>query len=277
MTKDKTSGSTRKNKAEVLKSRRHILDQTELCSLATVNDDGTPHINTAFFCSQGDELFFLSDIRSKHCQNILKRPQVAISIFDSRQNWNTDKVGIQIFGEASVCHDKSAVLAQKKYAKRFPKYATYVKSQKVQIDENFQFISIRILLYKILDEKRFGEENLVTAHLNGDGRANMGCTRGSGIRTPPSRPAYWQIEIMRRFLRTRNRREPVAVLGSTPEFRDLLAEMGFGNVYIFENNLRFYKRMKQFRCYENQEHLVRGDWLQTLPDYANTFVQFCQI
>ena len=88
---------------------------------------------------------------------------------------------------------------------------------------------------------------------------------------PPSRPAYWQLEITRRFLRTRNRREPVAVLGSTPEFRDLLAEMEFRSVYIFEKNLQFHKRMKQFRCYENREQLVRGDWLQTLPDYANTF------
>lgn len=164
MTNHKTFGSARHKKGEVLKSRRYILDQTALFSLATVNDDGTPHINTAFFCSQGDELFFLSDIRSTHCQNALKRPQVAVSVFDSRQNWNADKAGIQIFGTAGVCRDKSAALAQKRYAERFPKYAAYVKSQKGRIDENSQFFSIRIARYKILDEKRFGEENFVSAH-----------------------------------------------------------------------------------------------------------------
>ena len=88
---------------------------------------------------------------------------------------------------------------------------------------------------------------------------------------PPSRPAYWQLEVARQLLHTCDRRTPVAVLGSTPEFRDLLAEMGFKSIYVFEKNLTFHRTIDRLRCYKNREQTVWGDWLRTLSDYHNTF------
>ncbi len=94
---------------------------------------------------------------------------------------------------------------------------------------------------------------------------------GWGAVLPPSRPAAWQLDIARQVLQACRPDDPVAVLGSTPEYRDLLVEMGFKNVYIFDKSPVFMRRMDEFRCYANEETFVRGDWLHTLPNYANTF------
>ncbi len=147
----------------ILKAKRATLNRTALCSMATINNDGTPHINTAFFCGDGGEIFFLSDKRSMHCRNIEKRPRIAIAVFDSHQNWDADKAGMQIYGEAYECDDTSSISAQKLYAKRFPKYASYVKSQKGKSDPHYKFFVVHIHRFTILDEKRFGEETYISS------------------------------------------------------------------------------------------------------------------
>jgi SAM-dependent methyltransferase len=88
---------------------------------------------------------------------------------------------------------------------------------------------------------------------------------------PPSRPAYWQLTAIRSALNGRNRESPIAILGSTPEFRDLLAELRFQRVYLFEKNVTFYERMSRLRVYRTREELVHGDWLETLRNFGNTF------
>jgi len=59
----------------------------------------------------------------------------------------------------------------------------------------------------------------------------------------------------------------VGVLGSTPEFRDLLVEMGFTRIYVFDNNIGSYERMSRLRIYSGQEEFVFGHWLETLPTF----------
>jgi hypothetical protein len=88
---------------------------------------------------------------------------------------------------------------------------------------------------------------------------------------PPSRPAAWQLALLRKALDRLDRGRPVAVLGSTPEFRDLFAEMGFKKVYVFEKRPSFFRQMNELRCYQSAEHLIRGDWLQTLTNYKSAF------
>src|SRR5438552_17781697 len=83
---------------------------------------------------------------------------------------------------------------------------------------------------------------------------------------PPSRPAAWQLARVRKEIRDVDRSAPVGVLGSTPEFRDLLHELGFTNVLVFERNLHFHREVSKLRVYQNPETLVEGDWLETLGD-----------
>lgn len=88
---------------------------------------------------------------------------------------------------------------------------------------------------------------------------------------PPSRPSAHQLARIQRQIANVDRSKPVAILGSTPEFRDLLFENGFREIYILERNLTFLAAMSEMRIYKNTECLIQGDWLETLPTLNTKF------
>lgn len=88
---------------------------------------------------------------------------------------------------------------------------------------------------------------------------------------PPSRPSAGQLLRIRSFASDIDRSAPVGILGSTPEFRDLLHELGFTNIHILERNMRFYEAMGAWRVYQNDEHVVQGDWRETLGALQGTY------
>ncbi|HEX8643703.1 MAG TPA: hypothetical protein VF702_07290 [Allosphingosinicella sp.] len=77
---------------------------------------------------------------------------------------------------------------------------------------------------------------------------------------PPSRPSPAHLRWVRRQLRTIGREMPVCVLGSTPEYRDLLAELGFRHVTLIEAHPEFHARLAQLRVYRNQEEVIYTTW-----------------
>ena len=89
---------------------------------------------------------------------------------------------------------------------------------------------------------------------------------------PPSRPSTEQLKRIRVVADGINRQKPVAILGSTPEFRDVLCQMGFESIYIFDNNQAFYKKMTNLMVSDTtKEKLIVGDWLNTIEDWQETF------
>jgi uncharacterized protein YhbP (UPF0306 family) len=148
----------REKQHKIERAQHAILARNQLLSLATTNNDGTPHINTAFFAYRDRDLFFLSNIRARHCKNIRKRSWVAVTIFDSHQKWNDDKAGVQIFGHAERCDVALNEIARKEYASRYRAYGSYIKSLKGPPDPSFRFFVIHTDKYVLLDEKSFGEE-----------------------------------------------------------------------------------------------------------------------
>ena len=88
---------------------------------------------------------------------------------------------------------------------------------------------------------------------------------------PPSRPSAYHLECACQALAKVSRTDPVAVLGSTPEFRDLLAELGFLNISVIDNNPRFFQAMAALRVYDNHETFLQGDWTNVLRSSQNHF------
>jgi len=88
---------------------------------------------------------------------------------------------------------------------------------------------------------------------------------------PPSRPSATQLAALRSIIEAVDRSKPVAVLGSTPEFRDLLFECGFLNVHVLERNLKFLNEMSALRVHRNHEIVTEGNWLTTLPNMKGAF------
>lgn len=89
---------------------------------------------------------------------------------------------------------------------------------------------------------------------------------------PPSRPSILELERIRALLLPVKRSSPIAILGSTIEFRNLLHDMDFSNIYIFEKNREFYNwTCSWIICNVEKENVVWGDWLNTLRLYPHTF------
>ena len=88
---------------------------------------------------------------------------------------------------------------------------------------------------------------------------------------PPSRPSALQLNRIRSRIQEIDRSASVAILGSTPEFRDLLFQCGFHEIYLLERNLDFLAAMSALRAYTNKEHVIEGDWLVTLPKLSGRF------
>src|SRR5438876_1112787 len=101
--------------------------------MATLDPRNRPHINTAYFCYRGLddlEMFFLSDIKSRHCRNMSRNASMAMAIFRTNQPWDAPGRGIQLFGMCFQTEGKLALKAEQVYAKRFPLYARWMSSTK---------------------------------------------------------------------------------------------------------------------------------------------------
>jgi len=88
---------------------------------------------------------------------------------------------------------------------------------------------------------------------------------------PPSRPDKWQLDICREMFLNVSKFRNVAVLGSTIEYRDLLAEIDGINVFVFDKNKKFYDYITAFAKQSLKETFIEGDWLESLKNYKNYF------
>ena len=148
---------------------QEILDGVTLCSMATVNQDNTAHVNTAFFCVDSAwRLFFVSSESARHSRNIKERSSMAVAVFDSDQDWDDWKVGLQLFGTCTVARGRDAALGAKLYKKRFPSYKKWLHELGRAVGHSgappfFMFIPHSL---KVLHEDVLGEEMFVTITLS---------------------------------------------------------------------------------------------------------------
>ena len=148
-----------------------ILDKVCLCSMSSVNSDGTAHIHTAFFCVDTHWcLYFVSDRDAKHSLNIASHPSVSVAVYDSTQAWDDWKAGVQLFGTCSVVHGQDARVASSLYKKRFPAYGDWLHSVGLAIGHPsapafFRFVPHSL---KLLCEESLGEEVFVFVRLSQD-------------------------------------------------------------------------------------------------------------
>lgn len=89
---------------------------------------------------------------------------------------------------------------------------------------------------------------------------------------PPSRPSARELDIIRSRLAPKiTLSTRAAVLGSTPEFRDLLHQLGVLNIYVFDSSRKFHEAMNGIRIFSNKDTFIEGDWLDSLPRFPDAF------
>ena len=89
---------------------------------------------------------------------------------------------------------------------------------------------------------------------------------------PPGRPSAAQLTFFRSALLRAPALSRVAVLGATPELRDLCVDIGIDETYVFDRNARFVVSMDRLRVYPNApETVVIGDWSESLRRFPGVF------
>ncbi|MCX7837846.1 MAG: pyridoxamine 5'-phosphate oxidase family protein [Anaerolineae bacterium] len=79
---------------------RAFLAAHNTLTLATVNDDGTPHACDLFYAQVGTTFYFLSDPQTRHVHNLTREPRVAVTIHGDARGWQEIR-GVQIIGIAA--------------------------------------------------------------------------------------------------------------------------------------------------------------------------------
>lgn len=154
---------------EINASISEILNENRLLSMATVSEHGG-WINTAFYCfNKNMQFFFLTEVGSQHSKNLGENATIALTIFDSHQEWGPGKLkGLQIFGNCEKAQGISLIEGVALYIERYPGVSKWM----LKPDDLLKGLSgswvyiIKPQKVKILDEKRFGEENYVTAEIS---------------------------------------------------------------------------------------------------------------
>jgi uncharacterized protein YhbP (UPF0306 family) len=147
-----------------------VLDDTFLCSLASVSEDGSAYCNTAYYAVTADfTLYVLSSPASQHAANWARRPSTAITVCDSRQAWGVPHRGLQLFGEAYRVADTDSGLVFPRYLATFPNVtALAVDANDLLAKHTLRFYKILVRRAKLVDESAIGEDPVVAtiAHPN---------------------------------------------------------------------------------------------------------------
>ncbi len=83
---------------------KEILDKNLYCTLATVNDDSTPHGSPVFFVADQNSIYWWSAKKSQHSQNIERTGKVFITVFDSHAPEEKAK-GVYIEANGQIASD----------------------------------------------------------------------------------------------------------------------------------------------------------------------------
>ena len=79
------------------------LNSTNFCSIGTVDEKGV-WVNPVYFVWDGKfNLYFISQMRSRHMQNLKKDPRISVAIYKTEQKG--DVIGTYIEGKAKIILD----------------------------------------------------------------------------------------------------------------------------------------------------------------------------
>jgi uncharacterized protein len=113
------TGRQGKADVEMLDRIRAFLAQHTTLTLATVGEDGTPAAAAVFYAAdEALNLYFLSEERTEHGQNLIRQGTVAGTIQADGQDWRTIR-GLQLRGKARIVNPDERVRAVTTYGRRF--------------------------------------------------------------------------------------------------------------------------------------------------------------
>lgn len=106
--------------------KQQILNYMESHNTMTLAScrENVPWAATVFYASDGTNLYFFSEPKTRHCQNLMANPKVAVTIQEDYADWSKIK-GIQLEGE--VVEVDSTIEKAKAMAAYTRKYPSIIK------------------------------------------------------------------------------------------------------------------------------------------------------
>jgi hypothetical protein len=140
--------------------------------MATRSEAGVIDINTVFFSLGADlRMYFLSNPAAAHCRNLSYVSQMAVTVFDSHQEWGRPHAGLQLYGTGGLVPPEHAEEARASYAARFTRYFDLVvrggeAEESAAAVTRLQFYLFRPTRVKVFDEHAFGDDVFITAEIS---------------------------------------------------------------------------------------------------------------
>lgn len=149
----------------VLASVHRVLHESVLCSVSTVTPDQRAYSNIAYVAYTDDlRLCFLSHPNARHCHNVSNNPSMAISVYNSAQEWGGHDRGLQLFGSCRMAAGNEAASAAQVYGRRFAQYENWAASlTATDPGREYRFFWFTAEQLKVWDEQEFGDGVLVSS------------------------------------------------------------------------------------------------------------------
>ena len=133
------------------------MKSTDFCCLATVDPKGVWSNPVYFAWDANFNVYFISQLPSRHMQNIQNDPRVAMSIYTTEQK--EDAIGIQLEGEAEILQDEGRSRAA--FEIYFGRAGKGEDVQRYLNDPTWLIARVHPTTISYFDTRFFGEERQV--------------------------------------------------------------------------------------------------------------------
>ncbi|MDO8575939.1 MAG: pyridoxamine 5'-phosphate oxidase family protein [bacterium] len=141
-----------------------ILDKSQFIALSTYGAGGLWVCPVYFAYDQDFTLYFLSELHSRHVQNIAANPTVAGAVFDTNQAPRGKVRGLQLVGTSKLVRPEQAEHATRVYFTATPARTPIDKKQTPRANQDgsgaWQLSEIRPTKIYCFDELHFGSTRI---------------------------------------------------------------------------------------------------------------------
>lgn len=130
------------------------LQATDYCCIATVDEKGVWSNPVYFAWDEKYNLYFISQMHSRHMKNLIKSPRVAVSIYKTEQKG--DVIGIQLEGKAYIL--KKQEDKQKAHKVYYGRVGSLDQNEPFKDNPKWWFVKITPEDIYYFDSKIFDEE-----------------------------------------------------------------------------------------------------------------------
>ena len=145
------------------KNIEEIFNSVHLLTMATISDQGLPHVNTCYFAYDNTlKILILTPPTTRHSKFAISTGKCAVNIADTNHKIGDPIAGLQLNCDFRVLDGEDSERAYRLYCERHKKFGEFVPDHKTLLESlESRFCEMRITTGQIIHETRLGSENYV--------------------------------------------------------------------------------------------------------------------